>query len=172
MKSIFLHVFYISLWFVFLESCGNKVHSNANVTFEISGPCSECPPDVSINLVKGLHGVADATYDTKEKEITIYFDSTQIKKTDIIIALNENGFEVDLSTLTSAKVYPDCCNLDEVDDELSLDDDDLDIMDLNIEFDNMDISVDTDDLENEVDKMMDDIQIDDSDLKDLNLKED
>jgi hypothetical protein len=156
----------------FLVSCKREVTPNATVTFELSGPCSECPPDVALNLVKGLHGIADATFNDKEKEITIQFDSTSIKKTDIILALNENGFEVDLTTLTSAKVYPDCCNLEEIDDALSLDDEDLDIMDLDVEFDNMDITTDIEELENEVDKMMDGIQIDDSDLKDLNLNDD
>ncbi len=163
------------IWNFFLlimASCGSKVTPNATITLELSGPCSECPPDVSINLVKGLHGIADATYDPKEKEITIQFDSLQIKKTDIIIALNENGFEVDLTTLISAKIYPDCCNLEEVDDELSLDDDELDIQDLDVEFDNMDITAEIEAIEEEVDKMMDEVQIDDSDLKDLNMNDD
>ncbi len=153
-----------------ISSC-SKVNPNATITLELSGPCSDCPPEVSINLVKGLHGIADATFDEKEKEITIHFDSTQIKKIDIILALNENGFEVDLSTLISAKVYPDCCNLSEVDDELSLDDEELDIQDMDLEFDSMDITAEIESLEEEVDKMMDEIQIDDSDLKDLNLND-
>lgn len=159
------------IWIIILPiiySCGNSVTPNATITLELSGPCSECPPEVSINLVKGLHGIADATFDPKEKEITIQYDSLQIKKTDIIIALNENGFEVDLTTLTSAKIYPDCCELSEVDDELSLDEEELDIQEMDVEFDNMDVTSEIEVLEEEVDKMMDEIQIDDSDLKDLN----
>ncbi len=172
MKNTFIKCFFINILLFLVASCGNKVTPNATITLELSGPCAECPPDVSINLVKSLHGIADATYDTKEKEITIHFDSVQIKKTDIILALNENGFEVDLSTLTSARFYPDCCNLNEVDDELSLDDEDLDIQELDVEFDNLDITTEIDLLEEEVDKMMEEIQIDDSDLKDLNLNDD
>jgi copper chaperone CopZ len=155
-----------------MASCGNQVTPNATITLELSGPCSECPPEISINLVKSLHGIAEATYDPKEKEITIQFDSLQIKKNDIILALNENGFEVDLSTLTSAKFYPDCCDLSEADDELSLDEEDLDIHELDVEFDNMDVTAEIEAIEEEVDKMMEEIQIDDSDLKDLNLKDD
>lgn len=168
MKNILVKWVIGIILLVVIVACGNKVTPNATITLELSGPCSECPPEVSINLVKGLHGIADATYDEKEKEITIQFDSTQIKKIDIILALNENGFEVDLTTLTSAKIYPDCCDLTEVDDELSLDEEDLDIQDLDVEFENLDVTAEIEEIEEEVDKMMEDIQIDDSDLKDLN----
>lgn len=168
MKNILVKWVIGIILLVVIAACGNKVTPNATITLELSGPCSECPPEVSINLVKGLHGIADASYDEKEKEITIQFDSTQIKKTDIILALNENGFEVDLTTLTSAKIYPDCCDLSEVDDELSLDEEDLDIQELDVEFENMDVTAEIEEIEEEVDKMMEEIQIDDSDLKDLN----
>jgi len=172
MKNVCIKCLFGSLLVMFITACGNKVTPNATIVMELSGPCMDCPPDVSINLVKGLHGIADATYDSKEKEITVHYDSTLIKKTDIILALNENGFEVDLSILTSAKVYPDCCNLSEVDDELSLDEEDLDLMDLDVEFDGLDVTAEIEAIEEEVDKMMDEVQIDDSDLKDLNLNED
>lgn len=169
MKCHYLKILFVSILLWVMVGCGG-VTPNATVTFELSGPCISCPSDTAIKIVQNLHGIAEAIYDEKEHNLTVKFDSTLIKKADIILALNENGYEVDLETFTSAKIYPSCCDFSEEEAlDLDLDDEDLDLLELNVEFDNMDITAEIENLEKEADEILDQVQIDDEDLKDLNL---
>lgn len=169
MECHYTKILLIPLFFGVMIGCGG-VTPNATVTFELSGPCISCPSDTAVKIVQSLHGIAEVSYDEKEHNLTVQFDSTLIKKGEIIVALNENGYEVDLETFTSAKIYPSCCDFSEEEAlDLDLDDDDLDLLELDMEFDNMDITAEIENLEKEADEILDQVQIDDEDLKDLNL---
>ena len=167
MKIISSILFFTTI--LFLSSCGGV---KSEYEFEYGGECDNCPISVLDSTLKSLKGVYSVAIDEKDKMVKVQYDSLTITKMQIAVALNKEGYEVDLQMLASNVSKRLCCVTDDdglstLDDELDLDDDDID-MDL-MDFDFGDVDLDADSLsDKDFEKFIDKYDLDDE-LENLNV---
>jgi hypothetical protein len=143
-----------------LTSCGGG--GVAKLTFQLDGPCEECPARLVDSLIGTIPNLM--SHKVENNQIMVEFDSTKLKTSEFIIALNKLGFnyETDLADDdTTPEVY--CCKkAPDPDDPLQ--DDDEEPLDIDNEAE-LDVELDSpQEQENLDEELADDLMIDEEDL--------
>jgi hypothetical protein len=95
-----------------LHSCGPK--ANKSYSFEIGGPCAQCPATRLDSILKSNESIVTSNYDPKTGILKIDVDSTGISTSDLKKLLRDSGYEVDLDVAFMNPTEPAfaCCDTD------------------------------------------------------------
>jgi len=140
-----------------LVSCGPS--SNKQLVFEIGGPCDECPANRIDTILNPLmDGIAEIQFDEKNGQLRLGIDSTVVSAQQIINALTDNGYNVDLDVAHQFSFW--CCRMDDGEAMLLIDDDlgeDEELLnELDKDFAETEDLMAEDDLDKQLNELMDD----------------
>jgi hypothetical protein len=161
----FRDLFLVLIPVVFLlTSCGGGGSGVATLTFQLDGPCEECPPKLVDSLIGTIPNLV--SHKVENNQVVVEFDTMKLKRSEFIISLNKLGFNYD-TDLADDDTTPDlyCCKKPEDPDDVMSGLDDDDPLDVGNEAE-LDIELDSPQEQENLDEELDDaLMIDEEDLE-------
>ncbi len=151
-----------------LVACGED-DGTTEATFDIGGPCVECPAERLDSILKETEGVLSHDYNKESGELKVTYDSLKLKRQALIMVITGAGYDagvefgLDHPGLACCKQGTNVLSLD-------IDDDEESMMEAEIEESIEEEFDDLEDMESDITDDMEDFNIDIEEMGDEEIE--